>query len=113
MNVIPSSLAYAQHIAAEEGLTFIHAFDDEAVIAGQGTIGLELLEEDVEFDAVIVPVGGGGLIGGVAVAMKENRPDIRVIGVEPEYYACMKAALGAEETAPIATQPTIADGLAV
>src|SRR5215475_3841932 len=55
------ALAYAQRIAAEEGMTFIHAFDDEAVIAGQGTIGLELLGDDVEFDAVVVPVGGGGL----------------------------------------------------
>jgi len=107
------ALAHAKHIAAEEEMTFIHAFDDEAVIAGQGTIGLELLEEEVAFDAVIVPVGGGGLISGVAVAMKENRPNIRVIGVEPEYYACMKAALGAEEKVEIATQPTIADGLAV
>ena len=107
------ALAYARHLAAEKGMTFIHAFDDEAVIAGQGTIGLELLEEEVQFDAVVVPVGGGGLIGGVAVAMKENRPNIRVIGVEPEYYACMKSALGAEVEVEIATQPTIADGLAV
>ncbi|HKQ73035.1 MAG TPA: threonine ammonia-lyase [Blastocatellia bacterium] len=107
------ALAHAEHIASEEGLTFIHAFDDEAVIAGQGTIGLELLEEDVAFDVVVVPVGGGGLISGVAIAMKENRPNTRVIGVEPEYYACLKVALGAEEKAPIATQPTIADGLAV
>jgi threonine dehydratase len=96
------ALAYARQIADEEGMTFIHAFDDEAVIAGQGTIGLELLEEDVEIDAVIVPVGGGGLIGGVAVAMKENRPKTRIIGVEPEYYACMKAALGAGEGLEIA-----------
>ena len=107
------ALARAQHIAAEEGMTFIHAFDDEDVIAGQGTIGLELLNEEVVFDAVVVPVGGGGLIGGVAVAMKENRPNTRVIGVEPEYYACMKAALGAGEGVEIARQPTIADGLAV
>jgi threonine dehydratase len=106
------ALAYARNVAAEEKLTFIHAFDDQAVIAGQGTIGLELLEEDVEFDIVVVPVGGGGLISGVAVAMKEYRPNIRVVGVEPEHYACLKAALGAE-VAEIATQPTIADGLAV
>jgi len=107
------ALAYARHLAAEKGMTFIHAFDDEAVIAGQGTIGLELLEEEVEFDAVVVPVGGGGLIGGVAIAMKENCPNTLVIGVEPEYYACMKSALGAAAEVKIATQPTIADGLAV
>ncbi|MBO0862502.1 MAG: threonine ammonia-lyase [Chloracidobacterium sp.] len=107
------ALAHAQQIAMKDRMTFIHAFDDEAVIAGQGTIGLELLEEDVEFDAVVVPVGGGGLVGGVAIAMKEKRPNTRIIGVEPEYYACMKAALGAGEVLEIATQPTIADGLAV
>jgi threonine dehydratase len=107
------ALAHARHIATEKGMTFIHAFDDEAVIAGQGTIGLELLEEEIAFDAVVVPVGGGGLIGGVAVAVKENRPNTRVIGVEPEHYACLKAALGGGGAAEIATQPTIADGLAV
>lgn len=107
------ALAHAKQIAAEKGMTFIHAFDDEAIIAGQGTIGLELLEEEVAFDAVVVPIGGGGMISGVAIAMKESRPDIRIIGVEPEYYACMKAALGGSGTREIATQPTIADGLAV
>jgi threonine dehydratase len=107
------ALAHAKQIAAEKGATFVHAFDDDAVMAGQGTIGLELLNEEIAFDAVVVPVGGGGLISGVAVAMKESRPGIRIIGVEPEYYACMKVALGAEEKVEIASQPTIADGLAV
>ncbi|HZS08426.1 MAG TPA: threonine ammonia-lyase [Blastocatellia bacterium] len=107
------ALAHARQLAAAEGLTFVHAFDDEAIIAGQGTTGLELLEEDADFDAVIVPVGGGGLISGVAVAMKEIRPATRIIGVEPEYYASMKAALGAGHPVEITTQPTIADGLAV
>ncbi len=107
------ALSVAQQIAAEEKMTFIHAFDDEAVIAGQGTIGLELLEEDVELDVVVVPVGGGGLIGGVAIAIKENRPNIRVVGVEPENCACLKAALGVGHSVEISTQPTIADGLAV
>ncbi len=107
------ALSHATQIAAEQGSTFIHAFDDEAVIAGQGTIGLELLEEETAFDVVVVPVGGGGMISGVAVALKESRPNIRVIGVEPEYYAAMKAAIKAGRTVEIATQPTIADGLAV
>jgi threonine dehydratase len=107
------ALSHATQIAKEEGMTFIHAFDDEAVMAGQGTIGLELLEEEVAFDVVVVPVGGGGLISGVAVALKESRPNIRVIGVEPEHYAAMKAAMEAGRTVEIATQPTIADGLAV
>jgi threonine dehydratase len=107
------ALAHARQIAAEEGMTFIHAFDDEAVIAGQGTIGLELLEEETEFDAVVVPVGGGGLISGVTVALKESRPNIRVIGVEPEHYCAMKLALEAGRIVDVPTLPTIADGLAV
>ncbi len=107
------ALIHAKQVAEEKGMTFIHAFDDEAVIAGQGTIGLELLDEEVAFDVVVVPVGGGGLISGVAVALKESRPEIRVIGVEPEHCAAMKAALDAGKTVEISTQPTIADGLAV
>jgi threonine dehydratase len=107
------ALSHAKKIAKDEGMTFIHAFDDEEVVAGQGTIGLELLEEETAFDVVVVPIGGGGLISGVATALKENRPNIRVIGVEPEYYAAMKAALEAGRTVEITTQPTIADGLAV
>ncbi len=107
------ALAHARRLAAEKGLTFIHAFDDPAVIAGQGTVALELLEEETAFDAVVVPVGGGGLISGVAVALKESRPDIQVIGVEPERYCAMKAALDAGKLVDIPSQPTIADGLAV
>ena len=107
------ALAHARELSAQHGLTFVHAFDDEAIIAGQGTIGLELLEEATRFDAVVVPIGGGGLIGGIAIALKAARPDIRVIGVEPENYASMKAALSHGQPVEIATQPTIADGLAV
>lgn len=107
------ALAHARELSAQHGLTFVHAFDDKAIIAGQGTIGLELLDEEARFDAVVVPIGGGGLIGGIAVAMKAVRPDIRIIGVEPENYASMKAALSNGHPVEIATQPTIADGLAV
>ncbi|MCX7826547.1 MAG: threonine ammonia-lyase, partial [Verrucomicrobiae bacterium] len=107
------ALAHARQLARERALTLLHAFDDDAIIAGQGTVGLELLEEPVAFDAVVVPVGGGGLLGGVAVALKESRPDIRVIGVEPENVASMKAALGSGQPVEVAAQPTIADGLAV
>lgn len=107
------ALAHARQIAESEGLTFIHAFDDDAIIAGQGTIGLELLEEETRFDAVVVPIGGGGMIGGMAVALKESRPDIRIIGVEPAGFACMKAAVETGGPVEIDSQPTIADGLAV
>ncbi len=107
------ALAHARELSREHGFTFVHAFDDDAVIAGQGTIGLELLEEETKFDAVIVPIGGGGLISGLAVAMKTLQPDIRIIGVEPEHAASMRAALLAGQPTEIAIEPTIADGLAV
>ncbi len=107
------ALALARQLAQEQGFTFVHAFDDDAVIAGQGTIGLELLEEEIKFDAVVVPIGGGGLISGLAVAMKTLQPDIRIIGVEPEHAASMRAALLAGQPTEITIEPTIADGLAV
>jgi threonine dehydratase len=107
------ALTHARELTREHGFTFIHAFDDDAVIAGQGTIGLELLEEETKFDAVVVPIGGGGLISGLAVAMKTLQPDIRIIGVEPEHAASMRAALLAGQPTEIAIEPTIADGLAV
>ena len=99
---------------AEEGhLTFIHAFDDEAVIAGQGTLGIEMLEQQPQLDALIVPVGGGGLIGGVACAVKEMRPKIRVIGVQTSRLPSMKAALEHKKPVTIPAKKTIADGIAV
>lgn len=108
-----SALAEAQRLSRENGLTFISAFNDPAVIAGQGTIGLEIYEQNPDLDAVIVPVGGGGLIAGVALALKTLRPKIRVIGVQSEAIPSMKAALilGAPTQLPPAV--TMADGIAV
>src|SRR5712691_3854553 len=77
----------------EEGLTFVHAFDDDAVIAGQGTLGLELLQQLDDMEALVVPVGGGGLIGGIACAVKESRPKIRIFGVQPTALPSMKVAV--------------------
>ncbi len=105
--------AEAMRLSREEGLTYIHAFDDEAIIAGQGTIGLEILEQCPEMGAVVAPVGGGGLIGGIACAVKESRPRVKVVGVEAARVPSMKRALegGAPVTVPAAS--TIADGIAV
>ena len=107
------AFAEAMRIREAEGLTFIHAFDDDAVIAGQGTIGLEILDQVEDLEAVVVPIGGGGLIGGIACAIKERKPSVRIIGVEPAVVPSMKAAIG--EGAPITLPParTIADGIAV
>jgi len=95
------------------GLTFIHPFDDEAVIAGQGTLGLEMLEQHGDIDAFVIPVGGGGLIAGVACAVKETNPKIRIIGVQSSKLASMKAALEKHELVTLPANKTIADGIAV
>jgi len=97
----------------QQGLTFIHPFDDPDVISGQGTIGLELLEQVPDLEAVVVPIGGGGLISGIACALKERNPKIRVIGVEPEKLPSMLRAREAGKPITIAAQATIADGIAV
>jgi threonine dehydratase len=96
-----------------EGMTFIHPFDDPIVMAGQGTIGLELLEQVPQLEAVVVPIGGGGLIGGIACAIKESRPEIRVVGVQTSRLPSMAAAM--EQRHPVTLDPstTIADGIAV
>ena len=107
------SLAEARRRESAEGLTFIHSFEDEAVIAGQGTIGLELLEQVPDLDAVVVPVGGGGLIGGIACALKESKPSLRVIGVQTSALPSMKAALEARQPILLDPATTIADGIAV
>lgn len=108
----------AAEIAAETGAVYVHPFDDVDVMAGQGTIGLELLEQLSDFDAVIVPVGGGGLIAGIATVLRERRPDVRIIGVESRTFPGMRRALESELPAslPPTALPggkTIADGIAV
>ena len=105
--------AHARQIQTERGLTFIHPFDDPAVIAGQGTLGLELLEQCPDMDAVVVPVGGGGLIAGVALAIKAKTPKVQIVGVQAEEIAAMKASLAAGRRVTLPAGPTIADGIAV
>jgi threonine dehydratase len=108
-----AAYAEAMRLSREKGLTFISAFDDPGVVAGQGTIGLELDEENPDIDAVLVPVGGGGLIAGMALALKTLKPKICVIGVQAESLPSMKAALERGETAKLPPATTIADGIAV
>lgn len=103
----------ADQLVAEQGLTYVHGFDGEDVIAGQGTIGLEILEQCPHADAVIVPIGGGGLIAGVGMVIKAMAPRIEVIGVEPEGCGSFRAALDAGQPIYANVKPTLADGLAV
>jgi len=103
----------ALRICDLEGLTFIHPFDDYAVINGQGTIGLELLEQVQGLEAVVVPIGGGGLISGVACALKESNPKIRVVGVQTERLPSMVRAIENGGPVTLPAEATIADGIAV
>jgi threonine dehydratase len=103
----------ARRICAAQNMTFIHPFDDPAVMAGQGTIGLELLEQVPGLEAVVVPIGGGGLIGGVACAIKESNPKIRVVGVQTARLPSMAAAIEQHQPVTIPPGTTIADGIAV
>jgi threonine dehydratase len=105
--------AHAHEIAREKGLAYIDGYDDPAIIAGQGTVGLEIVAQVPDFDAVIVPVGGGGLLAGVSLAVKTLRPEAKVIGVEADHVASFSAALNAKEPVTIQTRPTLADGLAI
>ncbi len=105
--------AEATRLCESEGMVFLHPFDDAAVMAGQGTIGLEMLEQVAELDAVIVPIGGGGLIGGIACAIKETRPECRVIGVQTERLPSMLAAVRAHGPVTVDAGTTLADGIAV
>ena len=107
------SKAHAHEIAEKEGLAYIDGYDDPAIIAGQGTMGIEIVDQVPDIDAVIVPVGGGGLLAGVALAVKSLRPKAQVIAVEADNVASFSAALKAGEPTRIATQPTLADGLAI
>ncbi|MDX1944065.1 MAG: threonine ammonia-lyase [Pirellulaceae bacterium] len=104
--------AQAEVLATQQGLTYIHGFDDPAVIAGQGTIGLELLDQVPKLDAVIVPIGGAGLIAGVSLAIKSLRPEIQVIGVEDEAMPSFTLSLAAGQPTACPVRPTLADGLA-
>jgi threonine dehydratase len=105
--------AEARRLEQAEQLTFIHPFDDLVVIAGQGTVGLEILEQVPDVEAIVVPVGGGGLVSGIAVAAKALRPAVKVIGVETELLPSMLAAVEAGKPVTLEPATTLADGIAV
>lgn len=103
----------ALRLSQEEGYTFVHPFNDELVIAGQGTIGLEILDQIQDADAIVVPIGGGGLASGIAFAVKSLRPDIRVYGVQAEGAASMAVSLEEEKITCLEEVMTVADGIKV
>jgi threonine dehydratase len=107
---VGETFAEMERVRDERGLTFVHPFDDPEVIAGHGSIGLEILEDLPAVDVVVVGIGGGGLISGVAAALKESRPDIRVYGVEPDESAAMTLAMQAGHVVTIEPK-SVADGL--
>jgi threonine dehydratase len=107
------AMRLARHMAEHNGITFLHGFDDPTIIAGQGTIGLEILEQVPELDAVVVPVGGAGLIAGVSLAVKSLKPEAKVIAVETANAAGFSAAMMAGKPVETPVRPTLADGLAV
>ncbi len=103
----------AEEVAKERGLSFVHAFDDELIMAGQGTIGLEIAEQMPDLDMVIVPVGGGGLISGIATGLKSRLPKARVIGVQARAYTSALDSLKKGRLVAGKSEPTIADGIAI
>ena len=105
--------AEAGRLASEKNLTYIHPFDDPQVIAGQGTLAFEILEQVPDADAILIPVGGGGLLAGMATVLHALKPDLQIIGVEPANAACFTAGLAAEAPVRVPTRFTLADGLAV
>lgn len=107
--------AYEEAVSKQqqEGLHFIHAFDDEKVMAGQGTIALDIHADGIDPEAILVPIGGGGLISGIAVAIKELYPRCRVIGVQTRQAPSMKSSIAAGRIIPMKSKPTLADGIAV
>ncbi|MGE8361824.1 threonine ammonia-lyase, biosynthetic [Pseudomonas sp.] len=113
-DAFPEALAHSLKLVEEKGYTYIHPYDDPLVIAGQGTVAMEILRQHQgRLDAVFVPVGGGGLIAGIAAYIKYLRPEVKVIGVEPDDSNCLQAAMAAGERVVLPTVGLFADGVAV
>ena len=105
--------AKARELVASEGLTYVHPFNDVDLISGQGTVGLEIVEDWPEVEVVVVPIGGGGLISGVSAAVKQERPEVRIVGVESSDGPAMKTSVEAGELVTLERCDTIIDGLRV
>jgi threonine dehydratase len=110
-DTIDAAAVYARQLAEHQNLVFVHPYDDPLIVAGQGTIGLEILADLDDFDTVVVPIGGGGLIGGIAIAVKAARPEVEIYGVEADLYPSMHHAV--KGLAADNRGQTIADGIAV
>ena len=117
--VIPHGESYedarrhALELSKEQSLTYVPGFDDEDIIAGQGTLGLEILEDVPDVEAIVIPVGGGGLLAGIATAVKSLKPSVKIVGVEPINAPTLHESLRAGKVTHIDTRPTLADGLAI
>jgi threonine dehydratase len=110
---VDDAMAAAMAVAGETGAVWVPPFDDPLIVAGQGTVGLELAEEAPDAEVVVVPVGGGGLIGGIGVALGARRPGVRIVGVEAEGAAAMRASLEAGSVQTLPSVSTMADGIAL
>ncbi len=113
-DAFPEALAHALKLVDEKGYTFVHPYDDPDTIAGQGTVAMEILRQQPgRLDAIFVPVGGGGLVAGIAAYVEYLRPEIKVIGVEPDESNCLQAAMAAGERVVLGQVGLFADGVAV
>ncbi|RLI54821.1 MAG: threonine ammonia-lyase [Candidatus Thorarchaeota archaeon] len=112
-DVFDDALAFAQETAKKTGAIFLHPFNNENVIAGQGTIGLEILDDCPDVEVVAVPIGGGGLVSGIAIAIKEQKPDVQIYGVEAASAASMQASIETGRVVSVENLDTVCDGIAV
>ena len=112
-DVFDDALSHAMELSEKQGFTLVHTFDDDEIIAGQGTVGLEILEQLPDVEAIICPVGGGGLIAGIAVAVKEKNPNVAIYGVEASACPSMAQSLLEKKPISVPSGPTVADGIAV
>ncbi len=108
-----AAVAYSRELGKENGYVYVHAFDDPVIVAGQGSVGCEIIEDLPDVDTIIVPIGGGGICSGTAIAAKSLKPGVKIIGVQAANVASMQVSLDAGEPVEVAARPTIADGIAI